>query len=211
MHTYFSCKNNSYVNSQYKIFVAEVASTVNEILLNKYLIDNSNDINEKLYALNELLELYKGTIYRQTMFAEFEKEVYGLKEKGETLTSETLCNLYYDLNKKYFGNDVIIDEEIKYEWERIPHFYYNYYVYKYATSLSISSKIANDIYYNNEGIKEKYLKFLSLGGSDYPLNELKTIDIDASKPDIITDACKTFDELIDEFDKIYKLKKVKKK
>lgn len=208
MHTYFSSKNNTFVDSEYRIFVAEVASTVNEILLDKYLIDNAKTNEEKLFVINNLMELYKSTIIRQTMFAEFEKDMHELKEKGETLTSELLCSKYYELNKKYFGDNVVIDEEIKYEWERIPHFYYNFYVYKYATSLSISSKIANDIYNKKEYAKENYIKFLSLGGSMYPLEELRTIGIEGDKPLVIEEAINAFDKLIDEFEIEYK--KVKK-
>lgn len=202
MHTYFSCKNNNYSNSSYKIFVAEVASTVNELLLCYHIINTTKDKKLKLYALNELLELFRTTIFRQTMFAEFEKNAYELKENGETLTNEVLANLYYDLNKKYFGPKVKVDELIKYEWEMIPHFYYNFYVYMYATSLSISASIAKDLL-SGKKVNE-YIKFLSLGGSDYPLNELKVIGIDASSSKVVEDAIKMFNDLIDEFKKTYK-------
>ncbi len=158
MHTYYSCKNNCYTNSSYKILVAEVASTVNELLLLMYLIKNSNDDKEKLFALNQLMELFKGTIYRQVMFAEYEKNIHDLKENGEILTNELLSNEYYKLNKKYFGDNVVVDELIKYEWERIPHFYYNFYVYKYAIGLSSACYIVTNILNGKEGAVENYLK-----------------------------------------------------
>lgn len=206
MHTYLSCKNNSFTNSDYKIFVAEVASTVNELFLAKYLLKNSKDKEEKLYILNHMMELYKGTIYRQVMFAEFERDMHKAKENGEVLTNEYLSNKYYELNKKYFGPNVVIDDLIKYEWERIPHFYYNFYVYKYAIGLSCASYIVTNILDGKENALENYIKFLSSGGSDYPANELKIAGIDITKPDVILSAIKMFDETIDEFKKLYKKK-----
>ena len=202
MHTYLSCHNNSFINSDYSIFVAEVASTVNELFLSKYLLKNSKDNEEKLYVLNHMMELYKGTIYRQIMFAEFERDMHALKEQGEVLTNELLTNKYYELNKKYFGPNVVVDDLIKYEWERIPHFYYNFYVYKYAIGLSCASYIVTNILEGKENALENYIKFLSSGGSDYPANELKIAGIDIEKPDVIESAIKMFDETIDEFRKI---------
>ena len=203
MHSYYSKKNNSFQNYNYEIFVAEVASTVNEVLLCKYLLNNTNDKNTKLSILNKLMELFKGTIYRQTMFSEFEKKIYDLVEQDEVLTKETLCNIYYDLNKKYFGKDVVIDEDIKYEWSRIPHFYYDFYVYKYATGLSCACYIVNNILSGKKEAKENYLKFLSLGGSMYPVDELKVAGVDISSPEVIKSAIKMFDETIEEFIKVY--------
>ena len=199
MHTYFSCKNNSYTNSGYRIFVAEVASTVNELLLAKNLLKKSNSKEEKLNILNRLLELFKSTIYRQTMFAEFEKKVYELRESGNVLTSETICKEYYELNKLYFGNNVVVDDLIKYEWERIPHFYYNFYVYKYATGLSAACYIVKNILDNKENAKENYLKFLKSGGSMYPLDELKLAGVDMNKPEVVESAISMFKETIEEF------------
>ncbi len=199
MHTYFSCKNNSYNNSGYKIFVAEVASTVNELLLAKNLLKKSNSKEEKLNILNRLLELFKSTIYRQTMFAEFEKKIYELRESGNVLTSETICKEYYELNKLYFGNNVVVDDLIKYEWERIPHFYYNFYVYKYATGLSAACYIVKNILDNKENAKENYLKFLKSGGSMYPLDELKLAGVDMNKPEVVESAISMFKETIEEF------------
>lgn len=199
MHTYFSCKNNSYTNSGYRIFVAEVASTVNELLLAKNLLKKSNSKEEKLNILNRLLELFKSTIYRQTMFAEFEKKIYELRESGNVLTSETICKEYYELNKLYFGNNVVVDDLIKYEWERIPHFYYNFYVYKYATGLSAACYIVKNILDNKGNAKENYLKFLKSGGSMYPLDELKLAGVDMNKPEVVESAISMFKETIEEF------------
>lgn len=203
MHSFYSRKNNSYQNSNYKIFVAEVASTVNELLLAIYMLKTSNEKREKLIILNNLLDLFKSTIYRQTMFAEFEKNIYEKHEKGEVLTANSLNEEYYRLNKKYFGDNVYVDEQIKYEWERIPHFYYNFYVYKYATGLSAACFIVNNILNNVEGAKEKYLKFLTLGGSLEPLDELKVAGVDMTKPEVVLSAIKMFDEILDEFEQTY--------
>lgn len=204
MHNYLSCKNNSFTNSEYTIFVAEVASTVNELFLAKYLLKNSKDKEEKLFVLNHLMELYKGTIYRQIMFAEFERDMHKDKENGEILTNEYLSNKYYELNKKYFGPNVVVDDLIRYEWERIPHFYYNFYVYKYAIGLSCASYIVTNILEGKENALENYIKFLSSGGSDYPANELKIAGIDITKPDVVESAIKMFDETIEKFKNLYK-------
>lgn len=203
MHTYYSCKNNPYNTSSYKIFVAEVASTVNELLLAKYMLKNSKDKQEKLFILNQLLELYKGTIYRQTMFAEFEQLMHKKVENEEVLTYENISNEYYKLNQKYFGNTLILDDLIKYEWERIPHFYYNFYVYKYAIGLSCATKIVEDILNGKENAVEDYKNFLKSGGNDYPANELLLANVDVKKKETIESALNMFDSLIDEFENIY--------
>ena len=202
IHTYLSCHNNTYNNSSYKIFVAEVASTVNEMLLRIYLLNNSKNDNEKLYILNQIMELFKSTIYRQTMFAEFEMNMHNLRSSGEALTYELLCQKYYDLNKIYFGKNVIVDKEIMYEWERIPHFYYDFYVYKYVIGLACACKIASDIYNKAPNALENYKKFLKSGGSNYPSEELKYAGIDITKPDVLIDAIKFFDETVKEYQKI---------
>ncbi len=198
MHTYYSCLNNPYQYSSYKIFVAEVASTVNELLLNFHLL-NKGSKEDKKYILSNLMNLFKATIYRQTMFAEFERDMHNLKEQGGVLTNEVLCNEYYKLNLDYFGKDVVVDDEIKYEWERIPHFYYNFYVYKYAIGLSCACYIVDNILNKKEHALENYLKFLSSGGSDYPVNELKIAGIDVTKKDVIESAIKMFDSFIEQF------------
>ena len=198
MHTYYSCLNNPYQYSSYKIFVAEVASTVNELLLNFHLL-NKGSKEDKKYILSNLMNLFKATIYRQTMFAEFERDMHNLKEQGGVLTNEVLCDNYYKLNLDYFGPDVVVDDEIKYEWERIPHFYYNFYVYKYAIGLSCACYIVDNILNKKEYALENYLKFLSSGGSDYPINELKIAGIDVTKKDVIESAIKMFDSFIEQF------------
>lgn len=198
MHTYYSCLNNPYQYSSYKIFVAEVASTVNELLLNFHLL-NKGSKEDKKYILSNLMNLFKATIYRQTMFAEFERDMHNLKEQGGVLTNEVLCDNYYKLNLDYFGPDVVVDDEIKYEWERIPHFYYNFYVYKYAIGLSCACYIVDNILNKKENALENYLKFLSSGGSDYPINELKIAGIDVTKKDVIESAIKMFDNFIEQF------------
>lgn len=203
MHSYYSRKNQSFQNSEYKIFVAEVASTVNELLLAKSMLKKTTDKSQKLIILNNLLDLFKATIYRQTMFAEFEKDIYEKHEKGEILTSKNLCDIYYELNKKYFGPNIVIDDEIRYEWERIPHFYYNFYVYKYATGLSAACYIVNSILSGVEGAKENYLKFLTLGGSMEPLEELKVAGVDMTSPEVVLSAIKMFDNILEEFKETY--------
>ena len=204
MHTYYSCTNQPYNLSSYNIFVAEVASTVNELLLAHYLINNSNDKYEKLFLINQLMELYKATIFRQVMFAEFERDMHKAVHNGEVLTNEYLKNNYYKLIKKYFGDNVVCDEEIKNEWMRIPHFYYNFYVYKYAIGLSCATKIVNDILSNKEGAIKKYLEFLKTGGSMYPSEELLVAGVDIYDENVYIEAINTFNNYIDEFKKIYK-------
>lgn len=203
MHTYLSCKNNPYQYSSYEIFVAEVASTVNELLLANYMLKNSKNKDEKLAIINHILDLYKATLYRQTMFAEFEKETHKLREKGEILTSDLLSNTYYNLVKKYFGPNVLCDDLIKYEWARIPHFYYNFYVYKYATGISAASYIVDGILNNKEGALENYINFLKTGGSMYPLDELKIAGVNLNSKSVILSAIKTFEKYLKEFKDIY--------
>ena len=199
MHTYYSCHNQPYNLSSYNIFVAEVASTVNELLLVHYLIKNSKDKNEKLFLLNQLMELYKGTIFRQVMFAEFERDMHHDLESGEILTNEYLSSKYYELVKKYFGKNVVIDKEIQNEWMRIPHFYYDFYVCKYAVGLSSATKIVDGILNNKKDAKENYLKFLKTGGSMFPADELLVAGVDVKGEEVYLSAIKEFDKIIDEF------------
>lgn len=203
MHTYLSCKNNPYQYSSYEIFVAEVASTVNELLLANYMLKNSKNKDEKLAIINHILDLYKATLYRQTMFAEFERETHKLREKGEVLTSDLLSNTYYNLVKKYFGPNVLCDDLIRYEWARIPHFYYNFYVYKYATGISAASYIVDGILNNKEGTLENYINFLKTGGSMYPLDELKIAGVNLNSKSVILSAIKTFEKYLKKFKDIY--------
>jgi len=201
MHTYYSCSNQPYNLSSYNIFVAEVASTVNELILVRYLLKKSTDKSEKLFLLNKLMELYKATIYRQVMFAEFERDMHASLESGEILTNEYLCSKYYELVKRYFGDGVVIDENIKNEWMRIPHFYYNFYVYKYAIGLSCATKIVNDI---ESGKVNDYLNFLKTGGSMYPSEELLVANVDIKDPKLYLEAINAFNNYIDEYKKIMK-------
>ena len=203
MHSYYSREANSYPYGYYSIFVAEVASTVNELLLSKYMYKHSTDKKEKLFILNRLMALFRATMYRQTMFAEFEKDIYDMVENDEVLTSDLLCDKYYDINKKYFGNNVVIDNEIRYEWERIPHFYYNFYVYKYATGLSAACYIVNRILSGEENAVNDYINFLKCGKSKSPLDSLLVAGVDLSDSKVIEEAVKMFDDTIEEFKKLY--------
>lgn len=204
MHSYYARSNNEYQYGDYTIFVAEVASTVNELLLAKYLLKKSKDNNEKLAILDKLMNLYKSTIFRQTMFAKFEKEIYEAAQNDTVLTSEYLCNKYYEINKKYFGEDVVVDEEIKYEWERIPHFYYNFYVYKYATGLSAATQIVENILSGKENAVENYKEFLKCGSKKNPIESLKLAGVDLNNPEVVKTALEMFDDICKEFKKIYK-------
>lgn len=204
MHYYYSIKNNNYVDYSYSIFVAEVASQVNEIILSDYMIKNSKNKQEKLFVLDELLKRFKASVIRQTMFAEFEKEIHEQEQNGVVLTSEYLNDLYYKLNKLYFGPSVEIDKEIAFEWERIPHFFYNFYVYQYSTGYIAALKIAKDIINKKENALENYLKFLSLGCTMDPVSELKVAGVDLTKDEVYNEAFEEFEKEIEKFEKIYK-------
>lgn len=197
MHRYYSNELQDYLYSDNEIFVAEIASTVNELLLKFHMLDNSKDVNEKLNIINELLDDVKNTIFRQTMFAEFELLIHEITEKGESLSSNRLNDMYYELVKKYHGNSVFVDEEIKYEWSRIPHFYTPFYVYQYATGLSIAFNIANKIYNKDSDMLDKYLKFLGSGSSDYPTNLVDKMGINIKES--ISGALEIFDKYLNEF------------
>ena len=201
MHTTYSCEKQDIIYSNYPIFVAEVASTTNELLLAKYMLKNTKEKKVKLSILQQLLQLYASTMLRQTMFAEFERDAYDLKEHDKPLTHEILEEMYLKINKSYFGKNVILDEPLKYEWSRIPHFYYNFYVYKYATSLAASTYISERIL-EDDSFKEKYIKFLSSGSSMDPLDELKIVDVDLTKKEVINEAMNVFNSYIDEYRKI---------
>lgn len=203
MHSYYTRSNNSYQYGNYSIFVAEVASTVNEILLSKYLLKTSNSKEEKLFILDNLMNLFRATIYRQTMFAEFEQKIYFDAENDIPLTADYLSSVYYELNKKYFGDDVVIDDDVKYEWARIPHFYYNFYVYKYATGLSAACHIANDILSGKEHAVDNYKEFLKCGSKKSPIESLKLAGVDLSKKEVVESAISMFNDTIDEFIKLH--------
>ena len=202
MHSYYTRKNNPYQYGDYSIFVAEVASTTNEILLAKYLLKTSNNKEEKLFILDKLMNLFKATIYRQTMFAEFEQAIYQDAENDIPLTADYLSEKYYELNKKYFGSGVTIDEEIQYEWAKIPHFYYNFYVYQYATGLSAACHIANDILSGKENAVENYKSFLKCGSKKNPIDSLKLAGVDLTKKEVVESAINMFNDTIDEFKKL---------
>ena len=202
MHSYYTRKNNPYHYGHYSIFVAEVASTVNELLLAKYVIKNSKDKDEKLFILNRMMELFRATIYRQTMFAEFERNIYQMIEEGKPVTADILSDEYYRLNKIYFGNNVCVDDYIKYEWERIPHFYYNFYVYKYATGLSAACYIVTSLL-DGKIKADDYINFLKCGKSKSPLDSLKVCGVDLSDKTVISSAISMFDSIIDEFNQLY--------
>ncbi|MBP3488064.1 MAG: oligoendopeptidase F [Roseburia sp.] len=200
MHSYYSNENQPYIYSQYKIFVAEVASTCNEILLMEYLLAHTTDQKERAYLLNHYLDSFKGTVYRQTMFAEFEMRSNKMAEDGESLNADNLCKLYYELNQKYFGEDMVSDPEIAYEWARIPHFYYNFYVYQYATSFSAAVAIAHGILEEGAPAVERYKKFLSGGCSKAPVELLKEVGINMEEPKPIQDALDVFGKILDEIE-----------
>ena len=206
MHTWFSTHYNEPHNSNYTIFVAEVASTVNELLLaHRKLRECTND-DEKLYILNQLMETYKGTLFRQTMFAEFEKGLHALCEKGEPLTTDVINKRYHRLVKHYFGPDVTCDKQIAYEWMRIPHFYTSFYVYKYATCISAASAIVKRIETEGEAYVGQYIDFLKCGGSRSPLESLLVAGIDMTKPEVVTSAIEDFASAVAQFREIYNKK-----
>ncbi len=200
MHSYYSNKNQSYIYSHYKIFVAEVASTLNESLLMHYLLKTTTDKKEKLYYLNYYLEQFRGTIYRQTMFAEYEKLIHEKVESGEALTSELLNKMYRDLNKYYYGEEIVIDDLIDYEWERVPHFYMNFYVYKYATGYSAAISLAKQIIEEGQPAVDRYLAFLKAGGSDYPIELLKRAGVDMTSKKPIQNALDVFKDILDQIE-----------
>ena len=204
LHSYLTRMNPHENTADYVIFVAEVASTCNEVLLMKYLLKNTTDKNAKAYLINHFLDQFKGTIYRQTMFAEFELEMGKMSENGETLTADALCKKYYELNKLYFGPDMVSDEEIALEWSRIPHFFYNYYVFQYATGFSAAVAIANRILEKGAPAVADYKRFLSSGSSTDPISLLKIAGVDMSSPEPINEALKLFGSLIDELDALLK-------
>ena len=202
IHSYLSNKNQPVVYSDYVIFVAEVASTCNESLLMQYLLKNTNDPKEKAYLINYFLEQFRTTLYRQTMFAEFELKMNELCGAGETLTADTLCEIYGELNKLYFGDGVVLDDEIKMEWARIPHFYYNYYVYQYATGYSAAIALSQRILNEGESAVKDYIKFLSGGCSTDPISLLKIAGVDMSTTKPVTEALKLFGDLIRQMDEL---------
>ncbi len=202
MHSYYSNKYQNSMNCNYPIFLAEIASTVNEVLINDYLYKHAKTKEEKMLYLTEFLDKVRTTIYRQTMFAEFEMIMHDKYEQNIPITEEELSNTYYELNKLYYGEQIVSDEAIRYEWLRIPHFYTPFYVYKYATGLSSAIAIASDILNGKEGAQENYLTFLSSGGSDYPLSILKKTGVDMTTKEPIEKAIAMFKDKLEELKKL---------
>ncbi len=202
VHSYYTRKTQPYPYGDYSIFVAEVASTCNEALLNDYLLKTIDDEKQRLYLFNHYLEGFRGTVFRQTMFAEFEHDVHVRAQNGEPLTPELLTKLYYDLNKKYFGDNLVIDEEIGLEWARIPHFYYNYYVYQYATGFSAAAALSKQILEEGDAAVERYVGFLKSGSSDYPIEVLKKAGVDMTTSQPIEEALAVFEEKLTEMERL---------
>jgi len=202
LHSYYSDSNQPYIYAQYKIFVAEVASTLNEVLLLNYLLKITSDKTKKMYLLNHFLEQFRTTLYRQTMFAEFEKIIHGKAEAGEALTAELLCSVYRDLNIRYYGPDVVVDDYLDMEWARIPHFYSSFYVYKYSTGFSAAVSISQQILNEGKPAVERYLKFLKSGASDYPIELLKIANVDISTKEPVNNALKLFESLLDQMEEL---------
>lgn len=202
LHSYYSKENQPYIYGSYSIFVAEVASTVNEAILMEYMLNKTKNKDEKLYLLNHYLEQFRGTVYRQTMFAEFEKLIHEEIENGKSLTADSLCRMYKELNRKYYGPDIVIDEEIAMEWARIPHFYYNFYVYQYATGFSAAIALSQKILKEGKKSVNKYIDFLKSGSSDYPINVLKKAGVDMTTPQPVNNALKLFNKLLDEMESL---------
>ncbi len=198
MHSYYSRKNRPYPTADYCIFTAEVASTTNEVLFLNHLIRDTKDKKKKLYLLNRRLENIRTTVYRQTMFASFEREVHARAASGGDTTPDGLCALWYELNTKYYGTDIIVDDALKIEWARIPHFYNPFYVYQYATGFSAATALASAIEKEGEKARERYLRFLTMGGSDYPINLLKDAGVDMSTEKPVTEVIKLFEETLAE-------------
>lgn len=199
MHSHYSWAEQPYVYSDYTVFLAEVASTVNEALLMEYLLENTQDKTMKLYLLNYFLEQFRGTIFRQVMFAEFEMIIHDIANSGEALTSDRLSEIYLELNKKYYGDKIVIDDKIAVEWARIPHFYNAFYVYKYATGYSSAIAVSKSILRGDQTVLEGYLSFLKSGSSDYSIEILKKAGVDMSTPNPVREALYAFTDLLKQF------------
>ena len=204
LHSYYSDNALKYRDAQYTIFLAEVASTTNEALLMDYLLKKSTDPKEKMYLLTYYADQFRTTVFRQTMFAEFEKLIHEHAEQGESLTPQALSDIYYKLNLKYHGPDMAVDKDIEMEWARIPHFYNSFYVYKYATGFSAATSFSKQILEEGQPAVDRYLGFLKSGGSDYSINILSKAGVDMSSPQPIRDAMSVFEELITQMEQLTK-------
>ncbi len=202
LHSYLSNQHQNPIDANYVIFVAEVASTCNEALLMEYLLNKTTDKKERIYLINHFLEQFKGTLYRQTMFAEFELTIGKLVAEGQTLTADVLCGEYRRLNEQYFGPDMVVDDKIALEWARIPHFYYNYYVFQYATGYSAAIALSRRILKEGEPAVQDYLNFLSGGCSQSPIDLLKGAGVDMTSPAPVEEALALFGELLDEMEQL---------
>jgi oligoendopeptidase F len=202
LHSYFSNKTQPYTYADYRIFVAEVASTLNEALLMNHMLETTTDKHKRMYLINYYMEQFRGTLFRQTMFAEFEKAIHAKVEAEEALTADNLCEMYRQLNVKYHGPEMVIDSQIDLEWARIPHFYNNFYVYKYATGFSAATSLAKQILEEGQPAVDRYLAFLSSGGSDYPLNLLKKAGVDMASPQPIREALEVFKGLLEQMEEL---------
>ncbi|TVX94594.1 oligoendopeptidase F [Paenibacillus agilis] len=204
LHSYYSDNNLPYRDAQYTIFLAEVASTLNEALLMDFMLKKSNDPKEKMYLLTYYIDQFRTTVFRQTMFAEFELIIHERAEKGEALTPQLLNEVYYDLNKKYYGDEMVVDQDIEIEWARIPHFYTSFYVYKYATGFSAAQSFAKQILDEGQPAVDRYLGFLKSGGSDFSINILKKAGVDMSTPAPIEEGMSVLESLIEQMEQMAK-------
>ncbi|QSF46794.1 oligoendopeptidase F [Paenibacillus tianjinensis] len=204
LHSYYSDNALKYRDAQYTIFLAEVASTTNEALLMDYLLKKSTDPKEKMYLLTYYADQFRTTVFRQTMFAEFEKMIHQRAEDGESLTPQDLSAIYYDLNVKYYGKDMVVDKDIEMEWARIPHFYNSFYVYKYATGFSAATSFSKQILEEGKPAVDRYLGFLKSGGSDYSINILAKAGVDMSSPEPIREAMSVFESVIEQMEQLTK-------
>ena len=202
MHSYFARQCNDFLESGYTIFAAEVASTFNETLLLNYLMERVTSPEERLYLIDFYSNSFKSTVYRQTMFAEFERETHKAVEEGRPLSAEDFNEIYLDLNKKYFGDAMVSDDRIAYEWMRIPHFYSDFYVYKYATGLAAATILANRVWNKEEGALENYYRFLKDGNKHFPIEQLRIAGVDMADPNTVGEALKVFNGLVEELDKL---------
>ncbi|WP_395548845.1 MULTISPECIES: oligoendopeptidase F [unclassified Lacrimispora] len=202
LHSWFSDKNQTYIDAGYKIFVAEVASTCNEALLIRHLLETTSDKKERAYLVNHFMDSFRGTLYRQAMFAEFEAETHRRAGEGEVLTAEVLCKIYHRLNEEYFGPDMVVDQEIDYEWSRIPHFYTPFYVYQYATGFSAAIAISSRILKGDENAVKGYFEFLSGGNSMTPIDLLKLCGVDMGTAEPVKDALQVFAGLLEEMSQL---------
>ena len=200
MHSHYSRKNQSYLYADYTIFVAEVASTFNEALVTRHLLSQDIDKDMKVYLLCREIDNFRGTLYRQTMFAEFEHRIYEAAESGKPLTVESFKQLYADLLKLYFGDGVALDDALSLECFRIPHFYFSFYVYKYATGISAAYALAQRVLEGGEAELADYLNFLKSGGSKYPIELLKDAGVDMTSPEPVRTALENFSELVDQLE-----------